>query len=83
MKKRILSVILLTIAGVTALAASHNRTELAAPVCRFVGFYVSAERSDMTAWERVMYGLAVARGQRDAGCSVQPLNDNVRPAIPE
>jgi hypothetical protein len=42
----------------------------------------------MAAWERVMYGLAVAaRGKhhRDAGCSVQPIaaSDPLRPSIPE
>ena len=83
MKKRVLTVILVTITAVSGLAAAHSRSEITAPVCRFVGFYFAAEQSDMTVLERVMFALAVAREKKHTGCSVQPMPASEQASSPE
>ena len=69
MAKRLATAGLLSLTLVTGLNAGRNRSELKAPVCRFIEFYVAAEKSDMSEWERIVYGLAVATKKPAPPCT--------------
>ena len=64
--KRLVTVIFLALFLVAGLSASHRRTALRSPVCRFMHFYEAAQTSDMTTWERILYSLAVATRSTDS-----------------
>jgi len=52
--------------GLSATGWSAGRSAaIQAPVCRFIDFYIAAERSEMTGLERVLYSLAVATKKPD------------------
>ena len=78
MKKRTLAVSCLALSLVSAVQAGRNRCTLQAPVCRFIDFYVAAEKSEMTGWERILYSLAVATKKADkTTCtSAAPASDS-------
>jgi hypothetical protein len=62
-RRRLGTDIVLASALVSSLQAlSHNDTRQ--PVVRFIDFYLASEQADappMSLWERVIYGLAVAK----------------------
>ena len=60
MKKKPIIVTCLALFLVTGMSAGHAGNGIKAPVCRFIHFYVAAEKSEMTVVERVLYSLAVA-----------------------
>jgi len=70
MKKKVAVLICLGLSAVTGLSARRS-AQIQAPVCRFIDFYIAAERSEMTVVERVLYSLAVAAKKPDHGCSSQ------------
>ncbi len=70
MKKKLAVLICLGFVAVTGLSAGRS-ARIQAPVCRFIDFYVAAERSEMTGFERVLYGLAAAAKKPEPGCSAQ------------
>jgi hypothetical protein len=59
MKKRMAVLICLGLSAATGFSAGRN-AGIHAPVCRFIDFYIAAEKSEMSPLERVLYSLAVA-----------------------
>ena len=59
MKKKMAVLICLGLSAATGFSAGRN-AGMHAPVCRFIDFYIAAERAEMTPLERILYGLAVA-----------------------
>ena len=41
-----------------------TQNEVREPVVRFIDFYIAAQKAEapMSLWERILYGLAMARG---------------------
>jgi hypothetical protein len=59
MKKKMAVLICLGLSAATGFSAGRN-AGIHAPVCRFIDFYIAAEKSEMSPLERVLYSLAVA-----------------------
>lgn len=66
--------IVLTFAVVsTVQAVSHD--EVREPVVKFIDFYVASQQADappMTLWERVIYGIAVAKTPQRSNAVLSP-----------
>ena len=59
MKKKMAVLICLGLSAATGFSAGRN-AGIHAPVCRFIDFYIAAERAEMSPVEHVLYSLAVA-----------------------
>jgi hypothetical protein len=64
-RRRFITGTMLTFVLVSSVnALSHE--DVRGPVVRFIDFYVAAQQADappMSIWERVIYGLAIARAK--------------------
>jgi hypothetical protein len=65
MKKKLAVPICLGLSAITGMSAGRSAA-LHAPVCRFIDFYIAAERSEMTGLERILYSLASAAKKPEA-----------------
>jgi uncharacterized metal-binding protein len=68
LKHKLMTGVVLMLGVITsARALSHD--EVRGPVVKFIDFYIAAQRANapkMTIWERVIYGLAIARTPKRA-----------------
>ena len=63
LKRKVITTTLVALALVSSVKAL-SREEMREPLVKFIDFYVAAQQPDaprMSVWERVIYGLAVAR----------------------
>jgi len=63
LKRKFITTTLLALALVSSVKAL-SREEMCEPLAKFIDFYIATQQPDapkMSVWERVIYGLAVAK----------------------